>query len=294
MREAKPPIRPRRAGTKDPDHHAPRNRNHSRHIQGERVRYSTHGWRRYDAPPQPETYPPGVEATPPLASFHRHPGDGAAAALLWRKRNGDIVSAEDIGDACAAACDEHLSQIETPAPQDQADEDDQLADTAAAEDLVRRLSELWWQAAAPSIEPEKIEHEVSGKIGGVAIHAVIDIVTTDGMVIDIKTARQRPNGMRPDQRLQVTTYAMLDQPANESHTVRLDVLTRTQTPAYVQLKTGLQDSDYLHAERIYPMVAEAMDAGIYLPVRSGNLCTRKYCAHWQTCEVEFGGQVRAA
>jgi hypothetical protein len=33
-----------------------------------------------------------------------------------------------------------------------------------------------------------------------------------------------------------------------------------------------------------------LDAGIYLPNRNANLCSRKYCAR----EAEFGGQVRAA
>jgi hypothetical protein len=86
---------------------------------------------------------------------------------------------------------------------------------------------------------------------------------------------------------------MLREPANESRTVRLDYLTKTRTPAYVQLKAGLGDPDYRYAEAIYPLVATAMADGIYLPNRASNLCSRRWCAHWQACEAEYGGQVKA-
>jgi hypothetical protein len=40
------------------------------------------------------------------------------------------------------------------------------------------------------------------------------------------------------------------------------------------------------------MVAEAIQDGLCLPHSAGNLCSRRYCAHWQACEAEAGGQVR--
>jgi CRISPR/Cas system-associated exonuclease Cas4 (RecB family) len=216
----------------------------------------------------------------------------AAALLMTAKQSAQAVDAEGLGEACAIACDLQLTQIETPAPKDEEEDAEQLADVAACEDQVRALTTLWWTAAAPSIQPDKIETQTSGTIGGVPINGIIDIVTTDGTLIDIKTAAKKPNGISANHRLQMITYAMLEQPANESHTVRLDYLTKTKTPAYVQLKTGLGEEDYRYAENIYPMVAEAMDAGIYLPHRSGNLCSRQHCAHWQTCEAQHGGTVR--
>jgi len=47
-----------------------------------------------------------------------------------------------------------------------------------------------------------------------------------------------------------------------------------------------------YAESIYPMVAAAIGDGLYLPRRSSNLCTRRHCGYWQTCEAEYGGSVR--
>ena len=82
------------------------------------------------------------------------------------------------------------------------------------------------------------------------------MVDQSGTVIDIKTTSKRPNGISPSHRLQVTTYALLHQPCNESHTVRLDVLTKTATPAYVMLKTGLAEPDYANAAAIHPLVSQ--------------------------------------
>jgi CRISPR/Cas system-associated exonuclease Cas4 (RecB family) len=216
----------------------------------------------------------------------------AAALLMTAKQSGQAPDAEGLGEACAIACDLQLTQIETPQARDEEEDAEQLADVAACEDQVRALTTLWWTAAAPSIQPAKIETAVSGTIAGVPVNGIIDIVDQSGALIDLKTASRKPNGISPRHRLQMITYAMLDQPANESHTVRLDYLTKTKTPAYVQLKTGLGEEDYRYAENIYPMVAEAMDAGIYPPHRSGNLCSRQHCAHWQACEASFGGRVR--
>lgn len=216
----------------------------------------------------------------------------AAAILLTGKAAGETATPESIEDAITAACDLQLSQIATPAPRDEEEDADQLADRAACEDQVQALTSLWWTAAAPSIAPARIESQVSGSIAGIPVTGIIDIVDESGTLIDIKTASKRPAGISPAHRLQMITYAMLDQPANESHTVRLDYLTKTRTPAYVQLKTGLADEDYRYAEALYPMTAEAMEAGIYLPNRASNLCSRKHCAHWQACEAEYGGTVR--
>jgi CRISPR/Cas system-associated exonuclease Cas4 (RecB family) len=216
-----------------------------------------------------------------------------AAALLTRKRAGESVTPDDVGQICDEACDAQLSQIETPAPTSEEQDAEQLQDRADGEDLVRSLTDLWWTAAAPSIAPAEIELPIVGQIAGVPVRAVIDCVDQSGTVIDIKTASKRPNGISAPHRLQVVTYAMLRAPADESHTVRLDVLTKTRTPAYVRLQTGLSDPDYRYAEAIYPLVSQAMNEGLYLPNRNSNLCTRQHCAHWQACEAEFGGQVRA-
>ena len=44
-------------------------------------------------------------------------------------------------------------------------------------------------------------------------------------------------------------------------------------------------------QKLYPAVQQAIRAGLFLPNRSSNLCSRKYCSFWRRCEREFGGKV---
>jgi CRISPR/Cas system-associated exonuclease Cas4 (RecB family) len=216
----------------------------------------------------------------------------AAALLMTARRDHRDPSADDINEILEIAWDLHEGTIETNPPATDEIDEEQIQDLRDSEEQARALAVLWWTAAAASIEPEQIEMQITGQIAGIVVNAVIDIVDTSGMIVDIKTAAKKPNGISASHMLQVTTYAMLHSPADESHTVRLDYLTKTKTPAYVQLKTGLAEEDYVYAESIYPMVAEAMDDGLYLPHRAGNLCSRKLCAFWRACEAEYGGNVR--
>jgi CRISPR/Cas system-associated exonuclease Cas4 (RecB family) len=216
----------------------------------------------------------------------------AAALLLTAKRDRRDPSAEEIDDCLNMAWNLHEPTIEIDPPRTPDDEDDQYQELRDCEEQARALGLLWWIAAAPSIQPAEIEMQITGQIAGIVINCIIDVVDESGMIVDIKTASKRPNGISANHMLQVTTYAMLHAPANESHTVRLDYLTKTKTPTYVQLKTGLGGDQYDYAEVIYPMVAEAMDDGLYLPHRAGNLCSRKLCAFWRACEAEYGGNVR--
>jgi hypothetical protein len=50
-----------------------------------------------------------------------------------------------------------------------------------------------------------VEVPVSGTIVGVAVRGIADIVTTDGMVVDVKTASRKPSGLAADHSLQLAT-----------------------------------------------------------------------------------------
>ena len=45
------------------------------------------------------------------------------------------------------------------------------------------------------------------------------------------------------------------------------------------------------ADRIYPLVAEGIAGGLFLPNRNSTTCSRRYCAFADACEREFGGTV---
>jgi hypothetical protein len=64
-----------------------------------------------------------------------------------------------------------------------------------------------------------------------------------------------------------------------------------QGRASVQQSCEIGAEERRYAERLYPMVQEAMRDGIYPPRRASPLCSRRYCGYWRECEREFGGHV---
>ena len=152
-----------------------------------------------------------------------------------------------------------------------------------------QLVEKYIAEAAPSIQPALIEFPVSGVIGGVPVRGFIDIVDSSGRVIDIKTASRKSSTISADHALQLATYTTLLPGA--SGEARIDMLVSTKEPQLVQIDHAPGDAGQRLVERIYPLVAEGIAAGVYLPNRSSQLCSRRYCSFWRECEREFGGSI---
>jgi hypothetical protein len=143
--------------------------------------------------------------------------------------------------------------------------------------------------ALPGIEPAAVEIPVSGTIAGVPVRGIADIVTTDGAVIDIKTASRKPSGLAADHALQLATYAQLVPGA--SGETRIDTLVSTRDSQLIQIDHIPGSGGKRLAERIYPLVAEGIAGGLYLPNRGSSMCSRRYCPFADACEREFGGSV---
>lgn len=169
--------------------------------------------------------------------------------------------------------------------------DAQLSATDNPADL-RGLSDalvsLYMERVAPSIDPAAVELRVEGAIAGVHVSGYVDVLDTEGRVIDIKTASKKPAGVSPEYRRQLTTYALLAPGA--SGRGRLDTLTKTKTVALHQLTCDVTDADRRELERLYPLAQEAMRSGLYLPNRGSRLCGR-YCPYREQCVADFGGEV---
>ncbi|HEY4961014.1 MAG TPA: PD-(D/E)XK nuclease family protein [Terriglobales bacterium] len=144
------------------------------------------------------------------------------------------------------------------------------------------------EAAGP-LQPNAVEQTVQGEIAGVKVQGIVDLLDTDGRVVDFKTASKRPNGLSAEHSLQLTTYAMITPGA--SGLCRLDTVTKTKTVQVIQQSYQVGAEDRRFAETLYPMVQESIRDGIYPPHRGGPMCSRRYCGYWRECEHEFGGRV---
>jgi len=152
-----------------------------------------------------------------------------------------------------------------------------------------RLTEKYMKECAPSVQPRMVEAEVSGKLGGVSVKGIVDLIDDQGQIIDIKTAARKPSGVSAGYGFQLATYAQLTPGA--SGTCRLDTLVKTKTVQLVHHTHQVGQEDVRHTETVYPMVRDAIQQGIYLPNRGSFLCSRRHCAFWRACEREYGGKV---
>ena len=134
---------------------------------------------------------------------------------------------------------------------------------AALIDTGRALVRRYMADAAPSIEPKAVELPVEGVIAGVRVQGIVDLLDTEGRIIDFKTAARRPAGITPDYNLQLTTYSMITPGCSGS--CRLDTVTKTKTVELVQKSCEIGPEERRYAETLYPMVQKAMRDGIYPP-----------------------------
>ena len=165
--------------------------------------------------------------------------------------------------------------------------DDEDADELAATGQI--LVAAYVIEAAGPLQPSAVEQTVQGEIAAVKVRGIVDLLDTDGRIVDFKTASKRPNGLSADHSLQLTTYAMITPGA--SGLCRLDTVTKTRTVQVIQQSYQVGSEDRRFAETLYPMVQESIQDGIYPPHRNGPMCSRRYCGYWHECEHEFGGRV---
>jgi RecB family exonuclease len=157
------------------------------------------------------------------------------------------------------------------------------------------LVELYMTEAAPQVQPMAVETNISGQIGGVDVIGTIDLIATDGTIIDLKTAAKSPSGggetLDSNQRLQLATYALTSSVTNGL--IQIQTLVKTKTPKIVfSPKQAVTPADVQFAETMYPLVQRQMQAGLGMPNRNSMLCSRKNCPFWRACEKRFGGEVK--
>ena len=168
------------------------------------------------------------------------------------------------------------------------------AEFAAKEDVEAlkssgaQLAGKYLREAGPSIRPLAVEVPVSGEINGVKVRGIVDILDADGRIIDLKTTSRKPSKVSGDHAFQLATYTALLAHSVTGET-RIDSLVATKDPQLVQIDHTPGESGRKLVERMYPLVAEGISSGLFLPNRASTLCG--YCAYRNQCEQEYGGIV---
>ena len=174
-------------------------------------------------------------------------------------------------------------------------EDTEFRDDENPNDLGKAGEALvakYMEDAAPKIEPAAVEMRVEGVIAGVKVAGYIDLLDVEGCVIEIKTAKARPNSIDPMHRFQVATYRQLTPLARG--TGRIDTLVKTKSPQLIQQAFSISGQELRAIQTIYPEAQNLMRGIVHLPNRQSMLCSRRHCAYWRHCEQKWGGEVPEA
>ena len=215
-----------------------------------------------------------------------------AAALLTRKRAGQPVTPDDVGDICAQACDAQLSLVESPA--------------------ARRRGRR-----GPTRRPRRRRRP-----GPRTHRTLVDrrrAVDRSGRDRDrhhrINRRRRRPRRHRRGRPIRNRDRHQDHVEAPQRHQPEPSPAGDHLCPAAPAMQrvphraarrphqdghAGIRDAQdrpgraRLRERRSHPSARQpGMDEGLYLPNRGSNLCSRRHCAHWQACEAEYGGHVRS-
>lgn len=230
---------------------------------------------------------------PPTGSLVQGSAVHAAIAENFRQK---IETCQDLAPAGVKALFDEAWDLalkgELPGPYGKCALPPEFAQDEAPEQLKAEgetLATQYLEEACPSIDPAAVELSVSGSIGGVPVRGFIDLLDATGRVIDLKVVRRTPSEISADHRVQIATYRKLCPKANGE--ARVDSLVKNKKPKLVQQAYTVADCDLVEIERMYPLVQQAIRAGLFLPNRSNFMCSRKYCAFWRACQLEFGGSV---
>lgn len=165
-------------------------------------------------------------------------------------------------------------------------------DAAALVDKAAQMAEAF-HAQASRIEPAivdggpAVELQLSGHIAGVPVRGIADAISAGGCIVDFKTSSRSPSGVSNAHRIQLTTYAEL----TGCNQARIVTITKAAAPKVIEQTFPILASDREHVRQLFPIVADAMAQGFAIPNRTSTFCSRKYCAHWRTCQQDYGGTV---
>jgi hypothetical protein len=206
--------------------------------------------------------------------------EGVLSSMAFKVDAGEDLPTGEVLEIVEGRCKQILDE---PLHLDDDESPQELLDQA------KRLTELYMRDAAPKVDPLLVEVELSGTIGGVRVRGRLDLMDTDGVLIDLKTGARKIAGVSGDQRFQLATYHHLT--PGSTGAGRVDLLVKTKEAQLVQLGHTLTPADMLAPERMYPRAQALAQSGIYMPNRTSNMCRPGSCSYCRECVAEFGGQL---
>lgn len=147
---------------------------------------------------------------------------------------------------------------------------------------------------APIVMPESIERWLGIHFDNYdwSFRGRADILTKDGILIETKTTGRRPSQPMKPHVLQATAYSagILANDGKIPKT-RIDYIVKNKTPITVSHPLDVTDGHINFFLGQIARVAHAIENDIFFPVRSGTLCSHRWCGYASMCEKKYGGIV---
>lgn len=230
------------------------------------------------------------EKIPPGMAAHIGSGVHAGAEVNFRQK---VESREDlpVSDIVDAAVQGFKTRVQVDGYM--LDEDEKSIGhrtvIADATDLTADLARLHAKTQAVSYQPVECERTTLIVLPDASrdLITVTDLRDDGGRVVDFKTASRAPSQDDCDSSLQLTAYAAafaVDNGGRYPAEVRLDVLTKTKTPARKMFSAQRTIDDIESLAHRIDATVRAIDAGIFPPTSPANwACSAKWCGYFQTC-----------
>lgn len=166
--------------------------------------------------------------------------------------------------------------------------DEKKKDVDGYRNLVVEMATQHAAQQAPEYQPVAVEKKFRIELPDLNhdVVGVIDLVDTNGDVIDFKTAGRAMQQSDADSSTQLSLYAAAQGDVDEVN-VKLDILIEptARQPVRRQLVQAKRDrSDLPVIGRRISVISKTIDAGLFPPAAVGSWwCSESWCGYWSTC-----------
>lgn len=149
------------------------------------------------------------------------------------------------------------------------------------------MAKVYREKVAPSRQPKFVEKELYSEVKGlpVPLMGIIDLVTVDGVVSDLKTGAKKWNQGRADNSIQATMYdGLLTDNMGKPRSIEFDIVIRNQKEPQILTTTRTEDDWGKLVMRSQAML-RGVELGAFNPTHPDNWwCSEKWCGFWHRCQ----------
>jgi putative RecB family exonuclease len=149
-----------------------------------------------------------------------------------------------------------------------------------------KMVKVYHDQISPTIQPKLVEKEFNLSFENVryTLKGIIDLVDSEGTIIDHKTSKR---SMVPDEvtsNIQLTCYSLAYRAifSAEEKELRFDVMVRNKTPKIQQIQTTRTQADIDRFLKLMGYVSKAIEQGIFYPCEDRQTCS--WCGYRDICK----------